>query len=168
MMSVDRIALDKQGGGSGTREALSGKEALPIRSAGIAQQCIVQHRSIALTCTAYVLPAIRELIKTVRVATELNNLKQVRSGSITSKAGSMQRVGGPVAHYACRLPSKTLLVLWQSLSVEHVALDNQGNDSEARVAPGRQGASALACRGAACSSRAQVSNRAGTQPGIHI
>ena len=47
-------------------------------------------------------------------------------------------------------------------------LDNQGNDSEARVAPGRQGASALACRGAACSSRAQVSNRAGTQSGIHI
>ena len=32
----------------------------------------------------------------------------------------MQRVGGPVAHYACRSPSETLLVLWQSLSIEHV------------------------------------------------
>ena len=79
---------------------------------------------------------------------ELNNLNRPRSGAVTSKAGNMQRVGGPVAHYACRLPSKTLLVLRQSLSVEHVALDNQGNDSEACVAPGRQGASALACRGA--------------------
>ena len=39
---------------------------------------------------------------------------------------------------------------WQASrgSAEHVALDNQGNDSQARVAPGRQGASALACRGA--------------------
>ena len=33
-------------------------------------------------------------------------------------------------------------------SVEHVALDNQDSDSETRVAPGRQGASAHACRGA--------------------
>ena len=69
----------------------------------------------------------------------------------------MQRVGGPVAHYACRLPSETLLVLWQSLSVEHVALDNQGNDSEARVAPGRQGALPLFAEVQACSIRAQVS-----------
>ena len=59
---------------------------------------------------------------------------------------------------------------WQASrgSAEHVALDNQGNDSQALVAPGRQGASALACRGAVCSSRAQVSRRAGTQSGIHI
>ena len=28
----------------------------------------------------------------------------------------MQGAGGPVAQYACRLPSETLLVLWQSTS----------------------------------------------------
>ena len=39
---------------------------------------------------------------------------------------------------------------WQANrgSVEHVALDNQDSDSETRVAPGRRGASAHACRGA--------------------
>ena len=29
---------------------------------------------------------------------ELNNLNRPRSGAVTSKAGNMQRVGGPVAH----------------------------------------------------------------------
>ena len=136
----------------------------------------------------------------------------------------MQRVGGPAAHHACRLPSKTLLVSWHNLRVEHVGnnlkqvyrcplrgpkwnnhfesrehaengrtsgplcmqsaerdtigvmaslsvepvtLDNQGDDSEARVAPRRQGASALACRGAGGLQQYTVSNKAGTHSGIH-
>ena len=37
------------------------------------------------------------------------------------------RTSGPIC---MRSPSETLVVVWQSLSVEHVALDNQGNDSE--------------------------------------
>ena len=112
-MSVERIALDIKVEAQGLVEALAGKEALPILAEvqTYPNKCIVQHRSRALTCTAYVLPAIRELIKTVRVATELNNLKLVRSGSITSKAGSMQRVGGPVAHHACRYQADTIGVM---------------------------------------------------------
>ena len=79
--------------------------------------------------------------------TELNNLKTIRSGTITSDAGSMQRVGGPVAHDACRLPVDTIDVMAE-LERRACPLDNQGNDSEAHVAPGRQGAPALVCRGA--------------------
>ena len=48
----------------------------------------------------------------------------------------MQRVGGPVAHYACRLTSETLLVLWQNLSVEHVVNNlNRCIDKEAFECP---------------------------------
>ncbi len=60
--------------------------------------------------------------------TELNNLKQIRSGTITSDTGSMQRVGGPVAHYACRLPTDTTGVR-AGLVRRACPLDNQGNDS---------------------------------------
>ena len=65
MMSVERIALDIKVEAQGIVEALAGKEALPILAEvqTYPNKCIVQHRSRALTCTAYVLPAIRELIK---------------------------------------------------------------------------------------------------------
>ena len=110
-----------------------------------------------------------------------------RSGSITSKVGTgesskldhTELLGGTILHHTIRQEQNTVNSIashrngilldsptgsWQASrgSAEHVALDNQGNDSQARVAPGRQGASALACRGAMCSSRAQVSRRAGT------
>ena len=98
--------------------------------------------------------------------TELNNLKQIRSGTITSDTGSMQRVGGPVAHYACRLPTDTTGVMAE-LVRRACPLDNQGNDSEAHVAPGRQGGHLpLFAKVQACSSRAQVS--IGQVSGIHM
>ena len=59
----------------------------------------------------------------------------------------MQRVGGPVAHYACSYQADTIAVM-AVLERRACPLDNQGNDSEAHVAPGGQGAPALVCRGA--------------------
>ncbi len=45
-------------------------------------------------------------------------------------------------------------------------LDNQGNGSEARVAPGRQGAFALACRNTGVLQQSTGINRTGTQSGV--
>ena len=78
----------------------------------------------------------------------------------------MQEVGGSVAHYACRLPVDTISVTAE-LERRACPLDNQGNDSEAHVAPGRQGGHLpLFAEVQACSSRAQVS--IGQVSGIHM
>ena len=54
-MSVERIALDSKVEAQGLVEALAGKAASPILAEVQASpQCIVQHRPIALTCTAHV------------------------------------------------------------------------------------------------------------------
>ena len=76
-------------------------------------------------------------------------------------------MGGPVAHYACRLPADTIGVMAE-LERRACPLDNQGNDSEAHVAPGRQGAPALVCRGAGVLQQSTGKHRAGTHSGIHM
>ena len=124
-MSVERIALDSKVEAQGLVEALAGKEALPMLAEVQSQpnSVLVRHRPIALTCTAHVLPAIdgsrvidsasgtelvnlnkREVDQSLRKQESQNPIisKQIRGGSITSDSGSMQKVGGPVAHHACR------------------------------------------------------------------
>ena len=65
MMSVERIALDIKVEAQGIVEALAGKEALPMLAEvqTYPNKCIVQHGSRTLACTAYVSPAICELIR---------------------------------------------------------------------------------------------------------
>ena len=77
----------------------------------------------ALTCTAYVLPAIRELIKIEHVATEPNKLKLVRSGSITSKSRKHAESGRTNGPSRMQIAKQDTIDIMVDLGVEHVVND---------------------------------------------
>ena len=84
-MSVVQIALDIKVEAQGLVEALAGREALLILpKLRHSPTDIVQHKPIALTCTAHALPAIL-LSRNSASCTVPNNLKQVRVGQSLQK-----------------------------------------------------------------------------------
>ena len=96
----------------GLVEALAGNEALPILAEVQAWPNKFISSTQAHSPNMYSTCILAfQIDRNSASCTELNNLKQIRSGTITSDAGSMQRMGGLVAHYACRLPVDTTGVM---------------------------------------------------------
>ena len=118
-MTVERIALDSKVGAQGLVRALASDEACPyLPRAGMAQQCSSATQAHSPNMYSTCILAFQPIGDSAS-CTELNNLKQY-------EVEQSLRMQGACREWADQWPIKhadyqqTPLVLWQSLSVEHV------------------------------------------------